>query len=406
LTPRSEGAPDEGAALAALAVPPPVRPMLAKAMHALPAQDGAAGEGWMFEPKWDGFRTLVFRSGAELLLQSRDLKPMNRYFPELLEPLAAQLPPRCVLDGEVVVVAAGSRLDFPALQQRIHPAASRVAMLAERTPASFVAFDVLVADGADLSSAGFAARRAALEQLLAGCAPPLHLTPMTRDRAVAEDWFRRFEGAGLDGVMAKDPAGRYRPGARAMVKVKPKRTVDCVVGGLRWHKNGPGTMVGSLLLGLYDERGRLHHVGVAASFRASRRRELAAELAPLRDGVDAGHPWFGWMQAAGAGAAAGDRGEDGARGEGGPGAEDGAGRRVPDRRVPGSVSRWSQGKDQSWVPLRAERVVEVTYDHVQGGRFRHTAHFVRWRPDKDPRECTCEQLAVTPPVELSAIFRA
>lgn len=374
--------PDEGAALAALAVPPPVRPMLARAMHALPAPHGPAGEGWMFEPKWDGFRTLVFRSGAELLLQSRDLKPMNRYFPELPEPLAAQLPQRCVLDGEVVV-AAGSRLDFPALQQRIHPAASRAAMLAERTPASFVAFDVLVADGADLSSAGFAERREALERLLAGCAPPLHLTPMTRDRAVAQDWFRRFGGAGLDGVMAKDPAGRYQPGARAMVKVKPKRTVDCVVGGLRWHKNGPGTMVGSLLLGLYDERGRLHHVGVAASFRASRRRELAEELAPLRDGIDAGHPWFGRIEAAGA--------ED----------EDGAG-----RRVPGSMSRWSQGKDRSWVPLRAERVVEVTYDHMQGSRFRHTAHFVRWRPDKDPRECTYQQLAVTPPVELSAIFRA
>lgn len=379
--------PDEGAALAALAVPPPVRPMLARAAHALPARDGPAGEGWMFEPKWDGFRTLVFRSGAELLLQSRDLKPMNRYFPELPEPLAAQLPQRCVLDGEVVV-AAGSRLDFPALQQRIHPAASRVAMLAERTPASFVAFDVLVADGADLSSAGFVERRAALEELMAGCAPPLHLTPMTRDRAVAQDWFRRFGGAGLDGVMAKDPAGRYQPGARAMVKVKPKRTVDCVVGGLRWHKNGPGTMVGSLLLGLYDDRGRLHHVGVAASFRASRRRELVAELAPLRDGIDAGHPWFGWIASVGAGA------------------EDGAGRRDPDRRAPGSVSRWSQGKDQSWVPLRAERVVEVTYDHMQGSRFRHTAHFVRWRPDKDPRECTYEQLAVTPPVELSAIFRA
>lgn len=376
--------PDERAALAALAVPPPVRPMLARAMHALPAPHGPAGEGWMFEPKWDGFRTLVFRSGAELLLQSRDLKPMNRYFPELPEPLAAQLPQRCVLDGEVVV-AAGSCLDFPALQQRIHPAASRAAMLAERTPASFVAFDVLVADGADLSSAGFAERREALERLLAGCAPPLHLTPMTRDRAVAQDWFRRFGGAGLDGVMAKDPAGRYQLGVRAMVKVKPKRTVDCVVGGLRWHKNGPGTMVGSLLLGLYDERGRLHHVGVAASFRASRRRELAAELAPLRDGIDAGHPWFGRIEAAGAGA------ED----------EDGAG-----RRVPGSMSRWSQGKDRSWVPLRAERVVEVTYDHMQGSRFRHTAHFVRWRPDKDPRECTYQQLAVTPPVELSAIFRA
>ena len=378
--------PDAGAAFAGLSVPPAVRPMLAKAMHALPDGDGPAGAGWVFEPKWDGFRTLVFRSGGELLLQSRDLKPMNRYFPELLEPLAAQLPQRCVLDGEVVV-ATGSGLDFEALQQRIHPAASRVAMLAERTPAAFVAFDLLVADGADLSAAGFAERREALERLLAGCAPPLHLTPMTRDRALADDWFRRFEGAGLDGVMAKDPAARYQPGKRAMVKVKPKRTTDCVVGGLRWHKNGPGTMVGSLLLGLYDEQGRLHHVGVAASFRESYRRELVAELAPLRDGIDAGHPWHGWIEAAGAAT------------------EDRPDRRVPAGRRPGSISRWSQGKDQSWVPLRAERVVEVTYDHMQGSRFRHTAHLVRWRPDKHPRECTYEQLAVTPPVELSAIFR-
>ena len=373
--------PSEGDALAALAVPPPVRPMLAKAMHALPAGDGPDGTGWIFEPKWDGFRTLVFRAGDELLLQSRDLKPMNRYFPELLEPLAAHLPQRCVLDGEVVV-ATGSGLDFEALQHRIHPAASRVAMLAERTPAAFVAFDLLAADDADLSAAGFAERREALEGGMAGCAPPLHLTPMTRDRAVAQDWFERFEGAGLDGVMAKDPAGRYQPGKRAMVKVKPKRTVDCVVAGLRWHKNGPGTMVGSLLLGLYDEQGRLHHVGVAASFRESYRRELVEELAPLREGIDAGHPWHGWIEAAGA-------------------ATEGQ----PDRRVPGSMSRWSQGKDQSWVPLRAERVVEVTYDHMQGSRFRHTAHLVRWRPDKDPGECTYEQLAVTPPVELSTIFR-
>ena len=368
----------EGDSFAALAVPPPVRPMLAKAVHALPDGDGPAGAGWIFEPKWDGFRTLVFRSGDELLLQSRDLKPLNRYFPELLEPLAAQLPQRCVLDGEVVV-ATDSGLDFEALQQRIHPAASRVAMLAERTPAAFVAFD-LVDDGADLSSRGFAERREALEKLLDGCAPPLHLTPMTRDRAVAQDWFERFEGAGLDGVMAKDPAGRYQPGKRSMVKVKPKRTVDCVVAGLRWHKKGPGTMVGSLLLGLYDEQGRLHHVGVAASFRQAYRRELVAELAPLRDGID-GHPWRGWIEAAGAAAES-----------------------RPDRRVPGSLSRWSQGKDQSWVPLRAERVVEVTYDHMQGSRFRHTAHLVRWRPDKDPRECTYDQLAVTPPVELSTIF--
>ena len=370
--------PGERDALAALAVPPSVRPMLAKAVHALPDGDGPDGSGWIFEPKWDGFRTLVFRSGDELLLQSRDLKPMNRYFPELLEPLAAQLPERCVLDGEVVV-ATDSGLDFEALQQRIHPAASRVAMLAERTPAAFVAFDLLAADDADLSSRGFGERRGALEGVMAGCAPPLHLTPMTRDRALAQDWFERFEGAGLDGVMAKAPAAVYQPGKRAMIKVKPKRTVDCVVAGLRWHKNGPGTMVGSLLLGLYDEQGRLHHVGVAASFRESYRRELVEELAPLRDGID-GHPWSGWIEAAGAAS------------EGRPG------------RVPGGMSRWSQGKDQSWVPLRAERVVEVTYDHMQGSRFRHTAHLVRWRPDKDPRECTYEQLAVTPPVELSTIF--
>ena len=222
-----------------------------------------------------------------------------------------------------------------------------------------MAFDLLVAGADDLSSLGFGERRGALEGGMAGCAPPLHLTPMTRDRTLAQDWFERFEGAGLDGVMAKAPAAAYQPGKRAMIKVKPKRTVDCVVAGLRWHKNGPGTMVGSLLLGLYDEQGRLHHVGVAASFRESYRRELVKELAPLRDGID-GHPWHGWIEAAGAAS------------EGRPG------------RVPGGMSRWSQGKDQSWVPLRAERVVEVTYDHMQGSRFRHTAHLVRWRPDKGP----------------------
>ena len=340
-------------------------PMLARRVDDLPE-----GDGWLFEPKWDGFRTLVFRDGDELLLQSRDRKPMNRYFPELTAPLLAALPERSVVDGEIVI--AGERgLDFEALLQRIHPAASRVAMLAEATPASIVLWDLLCLDDRDLRGEPMSTRRALLESALAGAAPPVHLTPITDSREVAADWFARFEGAGLDGVIAKEAASTYQPGKRAMLKVKHQRTADVVLAGLRWHKNGPGTMVGSLLLGLYDDQGVLHHVGVAASFTAKRRRELAAELEPLRAGPGEDHPWATFAG----------------------------------QRVPGATSRWNRDKELDWVPLRLERALEVAYDHMQGTRFRHTAQFVRWRPDKSVRECTYEQLEVTPPYELSRIFR-
>ncbi len=353
-----------------LAVSTPLPPMLAKAVEALPS-----GEGWIFEPKWDGFRALVFRDGDELLIQSRDLRPLNRYFPELLGPLTEQLPARCAVDGEIVI-AGPDGLDFDALLQRIHPAASRVARLAAETPASFVMWDLLCAGDRSLLDSPFVERRARLEELVAAVRPPLHLTPATRQRAVAQDWFERFEGAGLDGVIAKPADGRYEPGKRIMWKVKHRRTVDCVVAGFRWHKQGEGSGIGSLLLGLYDGEGRLQHVGVAASFTAAHRRELVRELAPLREGATVDHPWRGWIEAAG----------------------------QHDQRVPGGPSRWNRDKDLSWVPLRAERVVEVSYDHMQGDRFRHTAHFLRWRPDKAPLECTYGQLEVTPPIELRQIF--
>ena len=356
-----------------LPVPPPVAPMLAKATHALPP-----GDDWMFEPKWDGFRTLLFRDGDQLLLQSRDQKPMNRYFPELVAGLPPQLPERCVLDGEVVIVGEAG-LEFETLQMRIHPAESRVLMLAERTPAVFVAWDLLALRDEDLTATRFDARREALEQELQATAPPLFVTPCTADRSVAADWFARFEGAGFDGIVAKSPDGRYQPGKRAMVKVKHKRTVDCVVAGFRWHKNGKDSAIGSLLLGLFDAEGALQHVGVAASFTDARRQELVAELAPLRTNIDASHPWHAWRTAA----------------------EDAAGATA---RRPGAVSRWSRGKDLSWEPLRAEWVAEVSYDNLQGSRFRHTAHFVRWRTDKPPAECTFDQVETTPPVELAEIF--
>lgn len=345
--------------------------MLAKRTEALPE-----GAGWIFEPKWDGFRVLVFRDGDELSLQSRDERPLDRYFPELRAPLLAQLPARCALDGEIVV--AGARgLDFEALQQRIHPAASRVERLARETPASIVFFDLLCEGDRDLRGTPFAERRRALEALLSNAAPPLHATPATRDRAVAQDWFERFEGAGLDGVVAKAASGTYQPGKRVMLKVKHERECDCVVAGFRWHKGEPGRAVGSLLLGLYDDAGVLQHVGVCASFTAARRRELAAELAPLRDQAFEDHPWRDW----------GGAGDDA-------------------QRMPGAQSRWSGGKDLAWEPLRPERVVEVAYDHMQGTRFRHTAHFRRWRPDKPPRDCTYAQLEVVPPHEVAAIFGA
>jgi ATP-dependent DNA ligase len=353
----------------------PVAPMLSQAATALPR-----GEGWLFEPKWDGFRTLVFRDGDEVLLQSRDEKPMNRYFPELLAPLRAALPARCVVDGEIVIVGAAG-LDFEALLLRIHPAASRVQRLAEATPASYVAWDLLALGDEDLRQTPLATRRARLEEALGRAAPPVHLSPATRDRALAEDWFRRFEGAGLDGVMAKRLDAPYRPGERTMVKVKHVRTADCVVAGFRWHKRGAGTMVGSLLLGLYDDAGTLHHVGVAAAFAEARRRQLVGELAPLRVNALEGHPWRDWAEA-----------EEAAEARG--------------QRLPGATSRWNRGKDLGWEPLRPERVCEVAYDHMQGTRFRHAAQFVRWRPDKPPRDCRYAQLEATPAYELERVFGA
>ncbi len=352
---------------------PPLAPMLSTAADALPT-----GEGWLFEPKWDGFRTLAFRDGGEVLLQSRDEKPMNRYFPELVAPLAAALPERCVLDGEIVIVGSAG-LDFEALLLRIHPAESRVKLLAAQTPASYVAWDLLAVGDEDLREAPFAARRERLEQVLAGAAPPVYLSPATRDRALAEDWFRRFEGAGLDGVMAKRLDQPYRAGERTMIKVKHRRTADCVVAGFRWHKNGVGTMVGSLLLGLYDDEGTLHHVGVTAAFTTEVRRQLVRELAPLRENALDGHPWRQWAEA---------QEEANAKGQ----------------RLPGATTRWNRGKDLSWEPLRPERVCEVAYDHMQGTRFRHAAQFVRWRPDKRPQDCRYDQLEVTPAYELERVF--
>ena len=352
---------------------PPLAPMLSTAADRLP-DDG----GWQFEPKWDGFRTLVFRDGDEILLQSRDEKPMNRYFPELLAPLARTLPERCVVDGEIVIVGPGG-LDFEALLLRIHPAASRVKLLSTQAPASYVAWDLLALGDEDLREAPLAERRERLEHVMARASAPVHLSPATRDRSLAEDWFRRFEGAGLDGVMAKRLDEPYCAGERTMIKVKHQRTADCVVAGFRWHKNGAGTMVGSLLLGLYDDEGTLHHVGVTAAFTNAMRKQLVAELAPLRKNALQGHPWREWAAAQ----------EDA---------------NAKSQRLPGATSRWNRGKDLSWEPLRPERVVEVAYDHMQGDRFRHAAQFVRWRPDKRPQDCRYDQLEVTPAYELERVF--
>lgn len=355
-----------------LPLQPPIEPMLAKPGDGLPD-----GDGWLYEPKWDGFRAIVFRDGEELLIQSRDRKPLDRYFPELAAPLRTALPERCVLDGEVVI-AGEHGLDFDALLLRIHPAASRVAMLAEASPASFIAWDLLAIGDEDLMATPQGERRTRLESILVGRHERVHLTLVTRDRAQAQDWFERFEGAGLDGVIAKRLDAPYQPGKRAMTKVKHQRTADCVVAGLRWHKLGE-PIVGSLLLGLYDEAGVLHHVGVTSSFTMERRRELADELAPLRTNALDGHPWAGWAEWAAEMAASG-------------------------RRVPGAQSRWNQGRDLSWEPLRAERVVEVAYDHLQGDRFRHATTFRRWRPDKAPADCRYDQLETTTPYELSLIL--
>jgi len=354
---------------------PPLEPMLAKASDGLPD-----GDGWLFEPKWDGFRAIVFRDGDEMLIQSRDLKPLDRYFPELDAPLKAALPDRCVLDGEVVISRGGS-LDFEALLLRIHPAASRVKMLAAESPASFVAWDLLALGDEDLRATSQEARRARLESILLDAAAPIHLTPATRDRALAAEWFDHFEGAGLDGVVAKKLDAPYQPGKRAMLKIKHQRTADCVVAGFRWHKNGPGTHIGSLLLGLFDDEGMLHHVGITSSFTWDRRAELVHELAPLRERALGEHPWKEWADWASTGDA-----------------------EASGQRLPGATSRWNRGKDLSWEPLRTERVVEVAYDHLQGTRFRHATTFKRWRPDKPPAECRYDQLEETAAFEIAKIF--
>jgi ATP-dependent DNA ligase len=353
------------------AIEPPVEPMLARVAETLPTEGGL-----LFEPKWDGFRAIVFRDETDTFIQSRDLKPLDRYFPELHAALAASLPSGCVVDGEIVI-ATPRGLDFDALQMRLHPAASRVAKLSQASPASFVAFDLLAVDGRDIRDAPQSDRRARLEALLRDVRPPVHLTPMTRDAALAAEWLDRFEGAGLDGVVAKLEDRPYTPGTRTMIKVKHVRTADCVVAGFRWHKHGLDVLVGSLLLGLYDRNGVLQHVGVTSAFTMAVRRALAAELAPLREGALEEHPWRAWADAQ---AAAG--------------------------RMPGGQSRWSAGKDLSWQPLRIERVCEVKYDHMQGDRFRHATIFQRWRPDKPPADCTYDQLEVTTPYELARVFGA
>jgi ATP-dependent DNA ligase len=343
--------------------------MLAKAAEALPT-----GAGYLFEPKWDGFRALVFVGASDVFTQSRDLRPLDRYFPDLHAVFRERLPAGCVLDGEIVIATANG-LDFDALQLRLHPAASRVAKLAEAAPAAFVAFDVLAVDGRDLRSTPLAERRAALETLLHDVAPPIYITPITGDRALAADWLDRFEGAGLDGVVAKTEQGRYEPGKRAMIKIKHSRTADCAVAGFRWHKSGDGA-VGSLLLGLFDDRGKLQHVGVTSAFTMAMRKELATILEPLQKNALEKHPWREWADANGRGSS----------------------------RMPGGQSRWSAGKDLSWEPVRVERVCEVRYDHLQGDRFRHAAVFERWRLDRQPSDCRYDQLEVTAPYELEKVF--
>jgi ATP-dependent DNA ligase len=330
--------------------------MLAKAVKQIP--DG----NMSFEPKWDGFRSIIFRDGDEVEIGSRNERPMTRYFPELVEAVRENLPERCAVDGEIIVIGeSGDRLEFEVLQMRIHPAASRVKLLSEQTPASFVAFDLLALDDTDYTKVPFAERRAALVEAMASARPPIHVTAATTDRGLAEQWFHQFEGAGLDGLIAKPLDGLYQPDKRTMFKVKHERTADCVVAGYRVHKSGPDA-IGSLLLGLYNADGELASVGVIGAFPMARRKELFEEMQPLVTTFD-DHPWA-WA-----------RQEEGAR--------------TPRA---GESSRWNTGKDLSFVPLRPERVVEVRYDHMEGIRFRHTAQFVRWRPDREPESCTYEQL--------------
>jgi ATP-dependent DNA ligase len=351
-----------------LPVMPPVAPMLAKSVGAIP-------EGRLsYEPKWDGFRSIIFRDGDDVEIGSRNEKPMTRYFPELVEALKANLPPKCVLDGEIILVgSSGDRLDFDALQQRIHPAASRVKMLSEQTPAKFVAFDLLALGDEDFSGRPFAERRAALEQAFASASAPVHLTAATQDPELAGKWFHQFEGAGLDGIIAKPLDGPYQPDKRVMFKIKHERTADCVLAGYRVHKSGPDA-IGSLLLGLYRPDGELASVGVVGAFPMKRRKELFEELQPLVTSFDE-HPWA-WAKQ-----------EDGTR--------------TP-RNAEGS--RWSAGKDLSFTPLRPERVLEVKYDHMEGERFRHTAQFVRWRPDREPESCTYEQLEEPVKFDLAEVL--
>jgi ATP-dependent DNA ligase len=350
---------------------PPIEPMLAKLTRDLPP----AGDV-IFEPKWDGFRCIVFRDGDDLDLQSRNSKPLLRYFPELRDPLSRQLPERCVLDGELVI-ANEKGLDFDALQLRQHPADSRVQKLAVEIPASYVAFDLLALGDESLLDTPFGERRARLEALLADATPPVYLTPATRDRDLAADWFRRFEGAGFDGVVAKPLANPYRPGERTMLKVKHERTCDCAVAGYRLHKDGKG--VGSLLLGLFDDVGVLHHVGVASSMAAGDRATVLEQLQPYRKNALEGHPWRDWAEAA-------------------SGSVDGAG------RMPGGQNRWNANKDMSWEPLRVELVAEVAYEGLMSGRFRHNARFRRFRSDRDPDSCRYDQLETVAPEELKAVF--
>jgi ATP-dependent DNA ligase len=350
-----------------LVVKPPVSPMLAKLTRELPT-----GEGWAYEPKWDGFRCIVFRDGDEVELGSRNERPLTRYFPEILGPLRESLPPQAVVDGELVIATEGG-LDFDMLSQRIHPAESRVNKLASEAPSSFVAFDLLAVGDDDLRPHPFSERRARLKEILKSAAPSVHLTPLTTDPAVAEQWFERFEGAGLDGVVAKRLDDPYQEDKRTMAKVKHLRTADCVVAGYRTHKDGVG--VGSLLLGLYDESGDLHHVGVASSFAAPMRQQLKEEVAPLETDALVDHPWRDWADA-----------------------QENTG------RMPGAGNRWNAKKDMSWKPLRPERVAEVAYEHLQGDRFRHTARFQRWRPDRDPASCTYAQLESPVPIELKEVF--
>jgi ATP-dependent DNA ligase len=350
-----------------LPVLPPVSPMLAKSVKEIP-------DVGHVEPKWDGFRTIVFRDGDEVELGSRNERPMTRYFPEVVEAIKANTPSKCVLDGEIIVIT-GDRLDFDALQQRIHPAASRVTLLASQTPAAFVAFDLLALGEENLMERPFSERRAALVEALAPARAPIYVTPATADLDQARDWFERFEGAGLDGVVAKPVDGAYLPDKRAMFKIKHERTADCVVAGFRWHKTGD--VVGSLLLGIYRDDGRLQHVGVSASFPMARRKTLLDDLAPYRDVPPGTHPWGEWADA----------------------------QAHQHDRMPGNVSRWNAKKDLSFVPIRAELVVEVAYDHMEGDRFRHTAQFRRWRTDRAPDSCTYAQLEEPVTFDLAQILR-